>query len=473
MSSEGNREMKSRIRPILCLASVFSLVVLLVLFACNRDHGAPVEQEYLLQEYYIHMEPWEGSFDSDGIPLVDYGGEIGLQYNPVTISQHALANWALYLKTSKSKYRETFMKQADWLIEHLVLGEGRGFYVWEYHFDFVPREMKAPWISAMAQGQGISVLLRAYELTEEEKYLEAAEAALEAFEIPIGEGGVMHADEKGFVWYEEYPGQPPPHVLNGFIFALFGLNDFYKATASEKALRLFDEGIETLEANLHRYDIGYWSAHDLTEKTRPCTLTFRLKTDTSHPLNKHPIDEIAVLESLEGVERVLASLDVGHQSDTTAVSADGSRLYYDPHYWDWGESYILDGHTVRDYQNLGGKWAQAPFDLTFAVNDSARYYMSISYKDTSEEPVYLEVFLVGKKYFRIGGLDANNTGKWRTNMIEIPHSLLSLTHGTSESYHRLHIEQLKVLHEITGKRVFHEYALRFEGYLEQIEELAS
>ena len=39
--------------------------------------------------------------------------------------------------------------------------------LWEYKFDFEYHEgLKAPWRSALAQGQGISVLLRAYSLTK-------------------------------------------------------------------------------------------------------------------------------------------------------------------------------------------------------------------------------------------------------------------------------------------------------------------
>jgi hypothetical protein len=35
----------------------------------------------------------------------------------------------------------------------------------------------------------------------------------------------------------------------------------------------------------------------------------------------------------------------------------------------------------------------------------------------------------------------------------------------TEPYHRLHIEQLRVLYKITGKSIFKQFAERFELYL--------
>ncbi|GAJ18373.1 unnamed protein product, partial [marine sediment metagenome] len=38
------------------------------------------------------------------------------------------------------------------------LVEKDGFGVWEYHFDYPRFSLDAPWLSAMSQGEGISVL---------------------------------------------------------------------------------------------------------------------------------------------------------------------------------------------------------------------------------------------------------------------------------------------------------------------------
>ncbi|MCK5118480.1 MAG: hypothetical protein KAQ78_02795, partial [Candidatus Latescibacteria bacterium] len=89
--------------------------------------------------------------DQDGIVLIDYGGQIGKQYNPVTISQYALSNYNAYLETGEDSYKDELIKQADWLLEHQVITE-KGFSVWYYNFDWDPKryDCKAPWISSMS-----------------------------------------------------------------------------------------------------------------------------------------------------------------------------------------------------------------------------------------------------------------------------------------------------------------------------------
>ena len=87
----------------------------------------------------------------------------------------------------------------------------------------------------MAQGHALSVLSRAFHVTGDEEYLNAAVKGLHIFEKvsseekklslqPVSEGGVR-ADLFGSPWFEEYPTQPSTFVLNGFIYSLIGLYD--------------------------------------------------------------------------------------------------------------------------------------------------------------------------------------------------------------------------------------------------------
>ena len=39
--------------------------------------------------------------DADGIPLLDYHGNIGLQYNPIAIAQWGLGNFNLFLRSQR------------------------------------------------------------------------------------------------------------------------------------------------------------------------------------------------------------------------------------------------------------------------------------------------------------------------------------------------------------------------------------
>ena len=52
-------------------------------------------------------------------------------------------------------------------------------------------------------------------------------------------------------------------MLNGGIFALWGLYDVGAALGDDEIAREFEQGADTLAANLHRWDTGYWSRYDL------------------------------------------------------------------------------------------------------------------------------------------------------------------------------------------------------------------
>ena len=226
-----------------------------------------IEDYSQLGKYYMNFAEkakFPGPFDSDGIPMLDYKGDIGLQYNPNAVAQYGLGHYDLFLDTQDPVHSEIFLKQADWFVKDLRVIDG-DIGLWEYKFDFEYHEgLKAPWRSALAQGQGISVLLRAYSLTQDEKYLAVAAKAFKSFEHGIDEpGGVTYVDADGYTWLEELIFEPPTHVLNGFIWALWGVYDYYLLTKDEKALGLFRECVRTLECKIAEYDIGFWSVYHL------------------------------------------------------------------------------------------------------------------------------------------------------------------------------------------------------------------
>ena len=62
---------------------------------------------------------------------------------------------------------------------------------------------------------------------------------------------------------EEFPTDPPSLVLNGGIFALWGDYDIWIGLGDADARKRFEDGVETLARNVHRWDTGYWSRYDL------------------------------------------------------------------------------------------------------------------------------------------------------------------------------------------------------------------
>lgn len=228
----------------------------------QANPGASVHQ---LGEYYMlfaEKADYPGHHDSTGIPMLNYHGRIGLQYNPIAIAQWGLGNYNLFCQTKNDERKKKFLAASNWLCAHLE-PHAVGSWVWNHHFDWEYRStLKAPWYSALAQGQGISLLVRAFRETGADRYLEAAQRAFTCFLKSSGEGGVTFTDERGNVWFEEYIVSPPTHILNGFMWAAWGVYDYFLATQDGAARDLFAQAVLTLRANLDRYDLGFWSLYE-------------------------------------------------------------------------------------------------------------------------------------------------------------------------------------------------------------------
>jgi hypothetical protein len=236
----------------------------------------PAASVHQLGEYYMlfaKKADYPGHHDSAGIPMLNYHGKIGLQYNPIAIAQWGLGNYNLFCQTQNEERRQErkkkFLAASNWLCADLELNS-QGSWVWNHHFDWEYRSpLKAPWHSALAQGQGISLLVRAYRETGSATYLETAKRAFTSFLRSTREGGVTFTDQRGNLWFEEYIVSPPTHILNGFIWASWGVYDYFLATESSLAQNLFMEAIRTLRASLDRYDLGFWSLYEQTGTLLP------------------------------------------------------------------------------------------------------------------------------------------------------------------------------------------------------------
>ena len=230
----------------------------------HSDTGAHVATRRLGPYYMSFREKadYAGPYDSSGIPLLDYRGAIGRQYNPIAIAQWGLANYNRFCEDPNASRLRRTLNAADWLTANLELNS-HGLRVWNHHFDWEYRNMlKAPWYSGLAQGQGVSLLLRAHTQTGDEKYLRAAGLAFVSLTRPIAQGGVLLEDENKNLWIEEYLVDPPTHILNGFMWALWGAFDFWVARGDAPAKQIFNRGVRTLLHNLGRFDTGYWSLYE-------------------------------------------------------------------------------------------------------------------------------------------------------------------------------------------------------------------
>jgi len=242
-----------------------------------------------LREYYFVMDEEKlragvsqnFHFDGQGIPMIPTYIDVEerkLVYYPISIGQFGLAIFHTCLKTTAAEDKQRFLKIADWFIDNRETDERLGEY-WLTHVPKPEFRMMDAWPSAFTQSRAISILLRAWQMTGREEYLQSATAALKIYDVSAGEKGVTTFTDAGPL-YEEYPTHFITGVLDGSIFALFGLYDYVRAVdENAKAKRLFDEGCEALKKLLPRYDLGYWLRYNLCEqpfypKLDPATIMY-------------------------------------------------------------------------------------------------------------------------------------------------------------------------------------------------------
>ena len=196
---------------------------------------------------------WDGLVDCKGIPLVELldGRTV---YFPTTIIQKGLGHWDIFLKSNDSEQLKCFYDVCSWAIENQdkVGGwptrEAMGLDN-EYNY------------SAMPQGEGVSLLVRAWHKTGNSVYIDAAKAAFNLMTKSVEDGGTAFYDGDS-VYFEEYPSYIRNTVLNGWIFALFGIYDYWIATKDEYAKDIFYKSINTLDKKIYEYDARYWSYYD-------------------------------------------------------------------------------------------------------------------------------------------------------------------------------------------------------------------
>ncbi len=168
----------------------------------------------------------------------------------IGIFQYGLAAYDLFLQTNEEAYKNKLLACAEWAVEHQQADGG-----W---VTFAHNHPEAPY-SSMAQGEGISLLIRATMVTGETRFTDAACKAKDFMLKPLSEGGTAEYQGKDVFLYEC---TALPVVLNGWIFSLWGLYDYVKHTGDVAVNAVLDQTLATLKRQLPQFDAKYWSNYD-------------------------------------------------------------------------------------------------------------------------------------------------------------------------------------------------------------------
>ena len=239
-----------------------------------------IERPYNSPEHQS-LEVWY-DVDENDYPLFYWSRDQESYYHPVAIAQKAIVWLDGYVQTGNTEYLERAERYTRKVYDESI--ERDGVLLFPYVFDFPLHGieaalMEAPWYSAMAQGQVLTLFTRLYDATGEEAYLEKAEKTFRSLRVPeemLLEDWVVIVDEENYLWLEEYPLDHLPNhgsqALNGFIFAIYGLYDYYLTTEDPEAKQILQASITTIERYIEDFrapgEISYYSLAHFVQSGR-------------------------------------------------------------------------------------------------------------------------------------------------------------------------------------------------------------
>lgn len=190
--------------------------------------------------------------NEDEIPttIVDTGENI---YFSIAIFQYGLAAYDLYLASGKQDMSmfDKMIACANWGVENQQ--EDGAWVTFAFDTPDYP-------YSTMAQGEGISLLIRAYNETNEHKFMDSFKKALAFMLLPFEKGGPTLYNNDGVFLYEC---PKAPLILNGWIFSFWGLWDYcITVKEDENAKIILDKTLDTMVKWLPKFDLCFWSKYE-------------------------------------------------------------------------------------------------------------------------------------------------------------------------------------------------------------------
>jgi hypothetical protein len=223
----------------------------------------------LTDQHQYRDIPGVMKLDENGVPMVAYDGKF--YYNPVTVAQFSLTQYGMFLRGITPDLAK-FWAGVNKILE-LQNADGSFPYDFDFWYYLNPDYFHAPWTSAMAQGQCLSVLARAWQLAGDRKYIEAGNRSFDFLRKRVIDGGdsddlsSLDPSLSSYIFAEEYPAVPSSYTLNGFMFAVLGVYDWSQISPKSSYQRLaqvyFTQFVRTLDRILQYYEVGGWSAYDL------------------------------------------------------------------------------------------------------------------------------------------------------------------------------------------------------------------
>ena len=441
-----------------------------------------LEQRLNLQEnefkYPVYFDP--DSFHN--IP-VGYYNQTLESIHPVNTAYYALYN---YESWKNSEYKDDFFK-AEFLsaakalrenisFEYSQNGKPIGLLFYDFDWNYAGELISAPWVSGMAQGMAISVLVREYDINPDPNVKYCLEAIVNSLIKESKYYEDLTSKKSDTFWVEEYPefnlvnGKIiESSVLNGGLLGAFGIVEYYSQSKDKEIANVINQIKNYLTSNLIKYQFdnneptyGLLDYTDLVNKDHTISFENAVSSiESGIPIyevklsafNSSFNEDIRVMRTTGGsknyefeeftkgnVFNFLLSSDgkftdeevlkvISVQLKDSMGNTVGETLASDNKFFGnyWSDPYFYEGQAVRDFYPGNDPYKGAKETGHFQVvlnkdiSQSENMYLCISYIKLTESPV--NVYMYNQGRFNLGYLLDGSSESINASKLYIPRTI--------------------------------------------------
>ena len=155
-------------------------------------------------------------------------------------------------------YNPNFVDNADWFLDSSNYEDHVDYYLIPYNYNWhFYSKISAPWYGCEAQSKAMLVTAKKYNETGDSKYLEFSKKVFNGLNSPVlnQDGwllGVVAENNNAI-------------ILNSQLFCVANLMTYYEYTGNERALTLFNKGVDVLEKNINDLSVDCGTYYSLSK----------------------------------------------------------------------------------------------------------------------------------------------------------------------------------------------------------------
>ncbi len=314
--------------------------------------------------------------------------------------------------------------------------------------------------SGLTQSRYLVLFAQLFKLTNDPLFLESSRKILESFFIKQSDGGVLKQFHSG-ISIEEVPADVPLYTLNGWLTAMINVKRYADVMNSERAKELFSKSVESVEKIIDLYDVEE-IANSRYHLSGPCSLKLRFLSGF-RPI----IIRGSVNIPKEGEFPIKLQQSKNAYSNYIKGKKDVDADHYPVTAEEVETNIVLSMISFPEENSVS-------FELETSAGGEMEVLIGVGDYDLfsgSLRPtrwISLGKFNVSKNSSKIWV-----TIPWREAwLVAYPTNFLKQIGGKNYNvYHYIHINSMKTLYEYTKRENFNKYYLKWLGYTKRWPEM--